>query len=622
MKWYLFVPLLAMTFFLACEDPADVPGSSGLEERHLRDGITRLSDDSLAFVLFAPHKQSVYLIGDFNDWTASEAYRMQKDGNRFWIAIGDLDPTKEYICQYLIDNRLRIADPYANKISDPAYDAEIPAAIYPDLIAYPTGKTSEIAMVVSTRQENYNWNISNYTVENPSSLVIYELLIRDFTEQRSIQGVKAKLPYLKSLGVNAIELMPFNEFEGNDSWGYNPSFYFATDKAYGRPNDYKEFIDACHANGMAVIMDMVLNHSYGQSPMVRMYQQVNGNPSSENPWYNMTSPNQTYSWGYDFNQESPYTQAFVDSVCAYWMQEYKIDGFRFDFTKGFTNTPGDGWDYDASRIAILKRMAGEVWKRKPDALVICEHLADNREERELTDSGILLWGNMNYNTNEATMGWGEELDNGAYKGNLTWASYKSRGWTTPNLVVYMESHDEERLMYKNEQWGKDYDGYNVKDTAVGLQRTAAAAVIVFSIPGPKMMWQFGELGYDYKLGSSMEEGRLDKKPIRWDYYDNPRRKALHDVYARMIDFRTSNTLFSTTDFSIDLSKHFKTVTLRENGATAVAMANFDVVPQTKAVAFGVAGEWQEAFSGQSLTTTAATDSITLAAGEYRLYFSR
>src|SRR5690554_7605996 len=102
-------------------------------------------------------------------------------------------------------------------------------------------------------------------------LVVYELLIRYFTNNGDIKTVTDTLDYLQRLGVNAIELMPFNEFEGNDSWGYNPSFYFAADKAYGTLNDYKEFVDECHARGIAVLMDMVLNHSYGQSAFAQMY---------------------------------------------------------------------------------------------------------------------------------------------------------------------------------------------------------------------------------------------------------------------------------------------------------------------------------------------------------------
>ncbi|MDR2804590.1 MAG: alpha-amylase, partial [Dysgonamonadaceae bacterium] len=325
---------------------------------------------------------------------------------------------------------------------------------------------------------------------------------------------------------------------------------------------------------------------------------------------------------YDFNHESKYTQAFVDSVCAYWIKEYKIDGYRFDFTKGFTNTPGDGQAFDQSRIDILKRMTGEIRKRKKDAIVIFEHLADNSEEKILAESGILLWGNLNYAMNEATMGYGEEMNGNSKKGDISWGSYKQRGWTIPGLVAYMESHDEERLMYKNEQWGKEYNGYSVKQIPIGLQRTAAAAVMLFSIPGPKMIWQFGELGYDYKLGSSMEDGRLEQKPVRWDYLNDARRKALHDVYAQMIDLHKNQAIFSSSDYSVNCVNNFKTIRLQSGDKTVVAMANFDVEEKTQSVPFGQSGIWKEYFSGNELTTSSATENITLTPGEYRLYFNQ
>lgn len=599
---------------------------------YLRDGITVISDDSLGFVLFAPGKQTVHLIGDFNNWTVSDKYKMQKQDDRFYLKIGDLEKGKEYICQYIIDNQIRIADPYTSKVSDPSNDNAISSSIYPNLIKYPTGKTTEIAMVVNTAPASYTWNVSNFSVSNPDNMVIYEMLIRDFTKEGSVKAAKDKLDYLKGLGVTAIELMPFNEFEGNNSWGYNPSFYFAADKAYGTSNDYKAFIDACHQNGMAVIMDMVLNHSYGQSPMVRMYQDGSGNPTAESPWYNVTSPNTSYSWGYDFNHESKYTQAFVDSVCAYWMKEYKVDGFRFDFTKGFTNTPGDGWAKDESRINILKRMTDEIYKRNGDAIVIFEHLTDNSEEVILADYGIKLWGNMNSNFNEATMGWGAEQGGYGPKGDLTWASYTARGWTKPNLIPYMESHDEERIMFKNKQWGKTEGSYNVTDLATGLERTEAAAVILMTLPGPKMIWQFGELGYDFSINSDQngnwqqayEDGRYrtDKKPIRWDYFDNSDRKALYNVYAKMNKLRNSNSVFSTKDYTTDLVNQYKQILLKSGSNYVCAIANFDVKPVSAAVNFGKAGTWTEYFSNSTFTTTGDMETIELQPGEYRLYVSK
>jgi 1,4-alpha-glucan branching enzyme len=608
MKHFPYFLILLIAF--SCEDPAEntnvIPP---LEQMNLRDGITRISDDSLAFVLFAPKKESVHLVGDFNNWKLSEAYKMHKDGDRFWIKIGIPDKNKEYICQYVIDKNIYMADPYANKVIDPS------------------GDITQVAMEVTTKTDNYNWKTSAFSITDPRNLVIYEILIRDFTAKRSIKGVQEKISYLKSLGVNVIELMPFNEFEGSDGWGYNPSFYFAPERSYGTTNDFKSFIDECHAEGIAVIMDMVLNHSYGQSPLVRMYQNDDGTVSPDNPWYNVKSnfANKDAQWGYDFNHESVYTQSFADSVCAYWMKEFRVDGFRFDFTKGFSNTPhpatgNDSWGslYDAARIKNLKRIYNEIKKRKPDAILICEHLAENREEKELADYGIMLWGNLNYNMNEATMGWGEESAGDGLKGDISWASYLQRDWAQPHLVSYMESHDEERIMFKNEQYGNQSDDYNVKNLATGLQRTEAAAVILLSIPGPKMIWQFGELGYDVSIDYN---DRLGKKPIRWEYLDVPERKNLHDVFASMITLHKNDPAFSTNDYTIDLTNNFKSIVLRSSDKTVVALANFDVIPKNKEVHFGKAGTWKEYFTNQTITTSATTENISLVAGEYRLYFS-
>jgi len=600
---------------LSCKDPIDQPVYQ--LPAHLRDGITRISNDSLAFVLFAPGKTSVHLVGDFNKWQISDTYQFHKDGDRFWIKTGDWDVNREYVLQYVIDRQIYIADPYAYRVIDRNNNNNIPA------------------MVITTKKDNYPWKIENFTVTGTENLMIYEILIRDFTTEGKINGVREKLPYLKELGVNAIELMPFNEFEGSDGWGYNPSFYFTPENSYGTGADFKAFIDECHVNGMAVIMDIVLNHSYGQSPMVRMYQDAAGKVTPDNPWYNVNHnfANPDAQWGYDFNHESPYTQAFVDSICSYWMKEYKIDGFRFDFTKGFSNTPypatGDNWgsSYDAARIKNLKRIYDGVKKRKNDAIFIIEHLSENREEKELADYGILLWGNLNYNVNEMTMGYGEEGGNNP-KGDISWGCYKQRGWTHPHLVAYMESHDEERLMFKNVQYGKNQGGYNVKDIPVGLQRNAAAAVILFSLPGPKMIWQFGELGYDYSINSRAgstvisESNRLARKEIRWDYYDQPERKVLFDVYAQMIDLRKNRPVFSTSDYTIDLTNHFKTVVLKSVNETAVAMANFDVVSRTKNVNFTMTGVWKDYFSESEITTTTDATNITLNPGEYRLYFCK
>jgi len=231
---------------------------------------------------------------------------------------------------------------------------------------------------------------------------------------------------------------------------------------------------------------------------------------------------------------------------------------------------------------------------------------------------MLLWGNLNYNVNEMTMGWGEELGEYGCIGDISWGVYRQRGWSKPNLITYMESHDEERLMFKNNEWGKEYNGYDVKNLATGLQRTAGAAVLFFSLPGPKMIWQFGELGYDVSIDFN---GRLGKKPIHWDYYDVPERKALFDVYAKMGELRKNSNVFSDTAPAADLTNHFKTIVLKSGGEAILAMANFDVVEVTKNVDFTQAGSWRDYFTGEQITVADRFMDVTLGAGEYRLYIN-
>ncbi|MFB6318075.1 alpha-amylase family glycosyl hydrolase [Saccharicrinis sp. FJH54] len=574
------------------------------------DGINYISDQTVTLVLYAPYKNHVYLIGDFNNWEPSSDYQLNKDGDYWWITLNNLTPGIEYAYQYLIDDGLLIADPYTEKVLDPWNDAYISESVYPDLKPYPAGKTTGIVSVLQPGKINYEWKITTYELPETSDLVIYELLIRDFVESHTIKEVRTKLDYLKSLGVNTIELMPFNEFEGNSSWGYNPSFFFAPDKYYGTEDDYKEFIDSCHAKGIIVIMDMVLNHAYGQNPMVQMYFE-NGNPSPQNPWFNVTSPNTLFSWGYDFNHESTATQYFVDRVTDHWLNDYNLDGFRFDFTKGFTNTPGTGQAYDASRIAILERIYNKTKVQKPGAYMICEHLADNSEETELADYGLLLWGNMNHAYGENAMGYVSSSD-------LTWASYKARGWNKPNLVSYMESHDEERLMYKCLNYGASRDAYSTRDPKTALQRIGLAASLFFTIPGPKMMWQFEELGYDYSIEYN---GRLGEKPIVWSYLEDSNRVALKNTFAQLIDLKKQNSIFKTAAFTTSIgAKSIKQIVLsEEDTAFVVVIANTDVIPQSSLVSMPATGWWWDALSGDSIEITANTVNMQMDPGEYKIY---
>jgi len=581
----------------------------------LVDGINYIDENTVQLVLYAPGKNYVFVTGDFNNWTPSSAARMNHDGDRFWITLDGLTAGEEYAYQYLVDGEIYIADPYTEKVLDPWNDSYINESTYPNLKPYPGGYATGIVSVFQTAQDEYQWVNTAYTAPDNENLVIYELLVRDFIAAHDWKTLTDTLNYFSKLGVNAIELMPVNEFEGNESWGYNPSFYFAVDKYYGPAEDLKVFIDSCHGRGIAVIMDMVLNHSYGQSPLVQLYfNEATGKVTSDNPWYNVSSPNTAYSWGYDFNHESTATKLFVDRVNAFWMDEFNVDGFRFDFTKGFTNTSGDGYAYDADRITILKRMADRIWAVKPNAYVILEHFAENTEEKALSNYGMMIWGNISYNYEEAIMGYNE-----SGKSDFNWISYKSRAWNDPHVVGYMESHDEERTMYKALQYGNSSGYYNIKTIYTAFNRVKLAAAFFFTIPGPKMIWQFEELGYDYSIDYN---GRVGNKPIRWDYYEDALRMKIYNTYAALIDLKKTEPAFSSSTYSLSVYNPIKRIEISHSEMDVRILGNFDVVSGSINPNFSKTGTWYEFFSGDSLDVTGVSDEITLDAGEYKIYTTK
>ena len=579
----------------------------------LKDGINYVDDNMVQIVLFAPGKEHVFIIGDFNDWTPGSGSRMNIDGDRFWITLDGLEPGTEYAFQYLVDGTLTIADPYSEKVLDPWSDKWISEETYPDLKPYPVDYATGITGVFQTDKPQYTWGDSGFMAPEKEKLVIYELLLRDFLETHDWQTLTDTLNYFSELGINAIELMPVNEFEGNESWGYNPSFYFAPDKYYGPADDLKVFIDSCHQRGIAVIIDMVLNHSYGQSPLVQLYYDQSTNKvSADNPWYNVESPNPVFSWGYDFNHESQATENFVDSVNHYWLKEFHVDGFRFDFTKGFTNTTGDGGGYDLSRINILKRMANQIWQANANAYVILEHFAANAEEFELSEEGMMIWGNLNGAYNEATMAYEDGSD-------FSWISYKERFWTEPLLVGYMESHDEERLMYKNLSYGNSSGTYNIQDRNTALERMALAGVFFFTVPGPKMIWQFGELGYDYSIDYDC---RVCNKPIRWDYYKTGVRRRVYQIWSALIDLKLSEAAFSSADFTLVVRDAAKRIEINHADMDIRIIGNFDVENLAVNPSFSKTGWWYSYFEGDSINVSDPQETISLAPGEYRLYTSK
>ena len=683
-------------------------------------GINYNADNSVTFVLYdqdtagKSHKYC-YIVGDWNNWERKTEGAMYWDGSKgcWWITLDGFDADKEYRFQYRLGNEsgtdTYVSDPYTEIVYDEWNDQYIAG-----VPAFPAG-AKQLISAFQINRPDYSWKHKDFKVEDKNDLVIYEMLFRDFTKTQNIAGAMAQLDYIENLGVTAVQLMPVQEFDGNLSWGYNPNHWFALDKYYGTREQYKEFIDECHARGLAVIVDVVYNHATGSHPWTKMW--WSGNATAENnPFFNVT-PTHPYNVYHDMNHENPMVKEHVKRSLGYLLTEYDVDGFRFDLTKGFTQTDsgGDNGDvakwgrYDQSRVDILKGYADHIWSVNEDAVVIFEHLSDWDEEKVLAEHGMQLWRNVNHEYRSAVAG-----------GTGNFSNMYS---TDPfgGYVGYMESHDEERLCYgvggdassitwgviglgddwnndkkmskdgvffsvknvtvadgdrfkirKAGEWndaynygaasdnykltvGKGYqmtNGSGSKDMyvpaagtydiyfsleaetvwlmntgdrpedpavtpgesedalTVAMRRAGASAAFFLTVPGPKMIWQFGEIGYDYTIEHN---GRTGEKPVVTDeYMAVPARKALYDTYATLLKFRRENPRFFDQDakFEWTPSGAMKKITCSVDGKTFHVVGNFGKASASYTVP---SGSWTDYINGGTVSGT-----ITLKQGEFRL----
>ena len=628
----------------------------------LVDGINYNASDATkaTLVLDAPLKDFVYVAGSFNNWQPTSAYAMKKDpvSGKFWLELTGLVSGVNNTYQYWVvettpiansPSLVKTADPYSTLVLSPYDDGGIPSASYPNMPVYPTGQNFEVT-VLKTGQAPYNWQVTNFTKPDKDKLVVYEVLVRDFDAARNYQSLIDKIEYFKALKINAIELMPVMEFEGNESWGYNTSFHMALDKFYGTSDKLKELIDLYHQNGIAVILDVALNHAFGRNPMVRMWMNDPdgdgfGSPTVENPYFN-TVAKHTYSVGEDFNHQSLKTQNYVERVIKQWTEEYKIDGFRWDLTKGFTqactaNDESCTNAYQQDRVDVLKKYADYSWSLDPTHYTIFEHLGTDAEEKEwanyrITDpvsKGIMLWGKMTKPYNQLSMGYDSESD-------ISRMTSASRGFTANRLIGYAESHDEERLMYKNVQYGNSSGTYNVRTLNTALSRMSAIGAVSLLVPGPKMIWHFGELGWensiftcnDNTVNSDFDaitgDCKLDTKPQpQWvnNWLGNTNRNKIYNDWAKMITLKTKEPVFSGTATIASVNSLLVNIKISNDNLAStqlkdvLILANFDVTAQNVVTGFKYTGTWYNLMDNTTINVTDVNAAINLPAGEYRIY---
>ncbi len=628
------------------------------------------SDNTKAtLVLDAPLKDFVYVAGSFNNWNPSSSYAMKKDpsSGKYWLELTGLTPGTNYSYQYWVVDQtpianspalVKVADPCSTTVLSPYDDPYISSTTYPNLPVYPAGQEREVTLL-KTGQTAYNWQVPNFTKPNKDKLVVYELLIRDFDANRNFQDVINRIQYFRDLGINAIELMPVMEFEGNESWGYNTAFHMALDKFYGTPEKFKELVDMCHQNGIAIILDLAFNHAFGRNPMVRMWMNDAdgdgwGPPSSENPYFN-TVAKHSYSVGEDFNHASALTKTYVKQTIKQWITEFKIDGFRWDLTKGFTQncTASDQTctnNYQQDRVDILKDYADYSWSLDPNHYVIFEHLGSDNEEQQWANyrlsegKGIMMWGEMFSQYKELALGFSGQ--------NISRMSHTSRGFTGKRLLGYPESHDKDRMMYEAITYGSTTGTSPVNGNLTNaLNRMGAIGATSILVPGPKMIWHFAELGNNQSIytcadGSVNTENDATtgdcklatKAQVQWtqNWLADARRASILSDWSKLIKLKTSEPVFvGDHAISPESSNNFKQrIYIYNNTFTTaqlrnvVVLANFSpsdltINPNFPTDVYTYPMTWYDLMNNNTaVTITSPTDLVTVNSGRFRVFGNR
>ncbi|MBW4550524.1 MAG: alpha amylase C-terminal domain-containing protein [Aphanocapsa sp. GSE-SYN-MK-11-07L] len=464
----------------------------------------------IEFKLFAPDNERAALIGSFSDW---QEIPMQKSADGYFRTAVDL---ADGVYQYKFRVQSRSPDLAANpwvEITDPyATDVE--------------GESKHENAIANVKDgerivDAYVWQHDDQPLPANHELVIYEMHVADFSggeidphKRGKYVDAIGKLDYLTELGINAIELMPVNEYPGDYSWGYKVRHFFATETSYGSTAELKQFIDTCHAKGIRVIMDGIFNHTDEQCPLMLI---------DRNYWYyeHMHYPEDPANhWGPEFNYDT-YDQSldlkpawnYVGDVVRFWVQEYHIDGIRFDAVRQLANFEFLSW--------VANEAKQQVISFKP-FYNIAEHIPDTHTVVEPNGPLDACW-HESFRYFVVPHVCGETFDLDQLKQVL---DPKQQGYATAtNVINYLATHDRQRLL-------RELGDRGIFDEAA-FRRAKLGAVLLLTAMGIPMIWMGEEFGEHKRKSETVTQ----PKKIAWPLLEQAQNRDLFEYYKGLIKLR-------------------------------------------------------------------------------------
>lgn len=550
----------------------------------LEDGVT-VSGSSATIALYAPGIDYVAIKGDWNGSYAHGTMMNNNGDDWWWIEVSGLDDGEHSFQYEAYDEGFawtkNLADPYSKELiwTSPGSDSE-------------SSDFSYARTVFEINAIDFTWTDDSFSPPDKEKFIIYETHIGDFSGEDNFEGdysdmlVKVQEGYFTDLGINAVEFLPLHAFGGSMSWGYNPNFYMAPPGCYGTIEELKTLINAFHNEGIAVILDVVFNHTYGSASTFQLWHDVGYYDADEwQSYHDFTNdPYYEYSdsdWGYPLDHAKDKTRELIDETLAWWVNEYHVDGFRFDHTD---NMNWYGYDYG------LQHYSWAVKQIDSDLFLIAEE--DEPDGVNGSDFDA-YWEFSTFHIFEDNIyeygDWGTMSD-------VAEAIYHDGNDNHYGPVKYIENHDESRVIY-------ECTTYQGMTDAEAVKKSKLAAAILFTCTGTPMIY------HGQEFGQNAEKDGTEPQPLQWDNLNTESGAELYEYYQKLIDLRKNSDALS--DWVLETNSYSddnKTIVYwRDNGTEEwVIAANFDDSDHTLDIEFPTAGNWSDVMNDGSITINSTT----------------
>ncbi|AUT00665.1 alpha-amylase [Nostoc sp. CENA543] len=505
----------------------------------------------IEFKLFAPYNQKAILMGDF--FHDPKIPMKKSEDGYFRAAIELADGIYHY--KFRVQTRspnftqnewIDIIDPYATDVDEQRQNG---------IVRIQNGQR-----IV----DDYIWQNDHLPLPKNRELVIYEMHVADFNgvdnKHGQYLGVIAKLDYLCDLGINAIELMPVNEYPGDYSWGYKVRHFFATESSYGSTSELKQLIDACHSRGIRVFMDGIYNHTDEECPLMlidRNYWYYEHQHYPEDP-DNYWGPEFNYN-NYDEKLDIKPAWQYIGDVVRFWVQEYHIDGIRYDAVRQLANFEFLDW---------LAQQARQAAGSKP-FYNIAEHIPD-------TNTVVKPDGPLDACWHESFRYFmiphitGEKFDLEELKQIL---EPQQQGYATAtNVINYLATHDRQRLL-------RELGERDIFDTTAFDLAKLAAAILMTAV-GIPMLWMGEEFGEYHRKSKSVTQ----PQKITWSLLASDRNHDLWAYYQQLITLRKQTPALQSDNIEFfhenPTDKVLAYTRWHNQGDRIVVVANFSPQPLT------------------------------------------